>query len=117
MKNPSNYSTEITYKNYVIMEYPRKNFFQFQHKDIDGADDSNDKRYGSANSLQQAMEEIDIIEEELAEARAERKLNPAQQFVKEVNGFFPGTFPTKEQMDIEAIEGDVNTFQNREEDI
>lgn len=63
----------MTYRNYDIIEYPRANMFQFQHKDIDGADDSNDKRYGSANSLQQAKEEIDIIEEELAENKVTTK--------------------------------------------
>lgn len=42
------------------------------------------------------------------------RTNPAKEFVKLVNENEPGTFPTDEEMRIDHVEGDVNTFNDSE---
>lgn len=45
------------------------------------------------------------------------KQTPAMLFVQQVEEWFPGTFPTKEQMDEDAIRGDTDFFTDNEGDI
>ena len=58
------------YRNYTIEYYPppiptRQFDFQFVHDDYDGAEDSNDRRAGHAESPAACREAIDEIEDDL----------------------------------------------------
>lgn len=37
--------------------------------------------------------------------------------VQQINEIFPGSIPTDEEMNLDAVEGDVNTFSENEGDI
>lgn len=71
------YCNPIWYRGYRIF-HSHNHFhdFAFVHDDYDGADDSNDVRFGNCATVEECKREIDEIEEVLAEeTKANRAAN------------------------------------------